>query len=360
MLSPRRSFAPLCVGVMLFASGPSSAQAQATEPLFEYPQLAPGVWAAVLHHKGPFAVTNSLIVVSDDGVLVVDTQQSAPAVQEIIAKIKELTDRPVRWVVNTHEHLDHVGGNDAYRQAFGPRVTILGHRVQREAVDVGTRASLSSEIERRGAELAERRRQFANLRDDPIITADLKTMMSNELDLLQTYLGDLRRLELRPADSTFDSELVLHLGEREVHLIHPGPAHTRGDVAVWLPAEGILAAGDLLEDGLSILSETSTPTGWAAALERLGRLDVKVLLPAHGAVQDRHLLDRQTNLFGSVVREARSARQEGLTLDQAFDRIAAAAEATIRLPDGSLAGPPGMFWNWVQICIPRAWEEVRP
>jgi glyoxylase-like metal-dependent hydrolase (beta-lactamase superfamily II) len=354
---PRRAGALLGVAAVLLA-GPGSALAQSPEPIFDYPQLAPGVWAAVLREKGPYAVTNSLIVVSDDGVLVVDTQQSEAAVQEVIAKIRELTDRPVRWVVNTHEHLDHVGGNDAYRRAFGTEVAIVGHRVQRDAVDVGTRAALANETERRATELGERRRQFANLRDDPILSDGLKAQMERELQVLQAYLADLRVLELRPPDATFESLQVLRLGAREVHLVHPGPAHTQGDVAVWLPSEGILAAGDLLEDGLSIVGETSTPMGWAAALERLARLDVKVLLPAHGAVQDRRLLDRQANLFGTLVREVRAARQEGLTLDQAWDRIVAAAEAAIRLPDGGIPGPPGMFWNWVQIGIPRAWEEV--
>ena len=347
----------MCLAAALFA-GPDSALAQASQPIFDYPQLAPGVWAAVLRQKGPFAVTNSLIVVSDDGVLVVDTQQSTPAVQEIIAKIREITDRPVRWVVNTHEHLDHVGGNEAYRQAFGPQVAILGHRNTRAGVDVATRASLANEIERRAAELRDRRGQFQRLRDDPLISAEVKALMAKDVENLQPYLEDLRRLELRPPDDTFESEEVLRLGEREVHLIHPGPAHTLGDVAVWLPSDGILVAGDLLEDGLSIVGETSTPTGWAAALERLSRLDVKILLPAHGAVQDRRLLDRQTNLFGSVVREARSARREGLTLDQAWDRIAAAAEAAIRLPDGGLPVPPIQFAYWVEACIPRAWDEV--
>jgi glyoxylase-like metal-dependent hydrolase (beta-lactamase superfamily II) len=355
--SPRRSIAPLCLAATLFAA-PVSALAQARGLIFDYSQLVPGVWAAVLRQKGPFAITNSLIVVSDDGVLVVDTQQSTPAAQEIIAKIREITDRPVRWVLNTHEHLDHVGGNEAYRQAFGPQVAVLGHRTTRDGVDVATRASLANEIERRAEELRDRQGQFARLSDHPLITAEVKAQMAEELDDLQAYLEDLRRLRLRPPDDTFESLQVLRLGEREVHLIHPGPAHTQGDVAVWLPSDGILAAGDLLEDGLSILGETSTPTGWAAALERLSRLDVRVLLPGHGAVQDRRLLDRQANLFGSVVREAHSARREGLTLDQAWDRIVEAAEATIRLPDGGLPVPRAVFLNWVAVCIPRAWEEV--
>jgi cyclase len=338
--------------------GPTAALAQAPEPIFDYQQLAPGVWAAVLRVKGPFAVTNSLIVVSDDGVLVVDTQQSVPAVQEIIAKIRELTSQPVRWVVDTHEHLDHVGGNEAYRQAFGPEVRVIGHANMRHAMDVATRFSLSREVERRATELRDQRGQLERLRDHPLITADLKAQMAEGLDVLQTYLDGLRRLELHLPDETFDLERFLRVGDRIVHLIHPGPSHTLGDVAVWLPSDGILVAGDLLEDGISILGDTSTPTGWAAALDSLSRLDVRILLPAHGAVQDRRLLDRQKELFGAVVREARNARREGLTLDQAWDRIAAAADATIRLPDGGLPVPFGIFQNWLDVCIPRAWEEA--
>ena len=345
---------------LLIASllGPASALAQAPAPIFDYQQVAPGVWAAVLREKGQFAVTNSLIVVSDDGVLVVDTQQSAPAVQEIIAKVRELTSQPVRWVVNTHEHLDHVGGNDAYRQEFGSEVRVLGHVNTRHGMDVSTRFALTREIERRATELRDQRGQLERLRDHPLITADLKTRMAEGLTVLEAYLADLRRLEIHLPDETFERERVLRLGDREVHLIHPGPAHTQGDVAVWIPTDGILVAGDLLEDGISILSDASTPTGWAAVLDSLSRLDVRVLLPAHGAVQDRQLLDRQKELFSSVVREARTARRAGLTLDQAWDRIAAAADAVLRLPDGGLPVPFGIFQNWLDVCIPRAWEEA--
>jgi glyoxylase-like metal-dependent hydrolase (beta-lactamase superfamily II) len=353
----RHSFARLFLAAALLAH-PASALAQTPGPIFDYTQLAPGVWAAVLHQKGPFAITNSLIVISDDGVLVVDTQQSARAAQEIIAKIRELTDRPVRWVVNTHEHLDHVGGNDAYRQAFGARLAVLAHANAREGVDVTTRALLASEIERRAADLRDQRAQLARLSGNPLVTGEVKAQMEKGVADLQVYLEDLRRLQLHPPDDTFESERVLRLGQRDVHLIHPGPAHTLGDVAVWLPDDGILAAGDLLEDGLSILGEASTPAGWAEALDRLSRLSVKTLLPAHGPVQGRELLDRQRDLFGAVVREARNARGEGLTLDQAWDRIAAAAEAAIELPDGGLPAPRAVFQTWLEICVPRAWQEA--
>src|SRR5690606_32651265 len=115
-------------------------QPAAGATLFEFHPVAEGVWAAVLRERGPFPVTNSLIVVGDEGVLVVDTQQSEPAVQEVIAGVRDLTNAPVRWVVNTHAHLDHMGGNDAYLRAFGPDVAIFGHAHTAAAVETATRA----------------------------------------------------------------------------------------------------------------------------------------------------------------------------------------------------------------------------
>jgi cyclase len=347
------------IALSLLVGLPLSASAQAPQPVFEFKQLAADVWAAVLREKGPYAITNSLIVISDTGVLVVDTQQSKAAVQEVIAKIRELTPRPVRWVVNTHEHLDHVGGNDAYLQAFGPGVAIIGHDRQKSAVDSSTRAALASEVDRRAVELREQRAQFERIKDNPLLPPAVGARMSRGLEDLAAYLEDLRGLQLRPVSETFTTTRVLRLGSREVQLIHPGPAHTTGDVAVWLPADGILAMGDLVEDGLSLVGETSTPTGWAAALDSLARLDVKTLVPAHGPVQSRALLDRQKNLFGSVVREAKRARAEGLMLEQAWDRIAAAADTAIRAaPDPLATLPPGSLTNWLELAIPKAWSEA--
>ena len=343
----------------LFAASPVPVFSQSPQPIFDFQPVADGVWAAVLRERGPFPVTNSLIVVSDEGVLVVDTQQSGPAVREVIARIREISDRPVRWVVNTHAHLDHLGGNDAYLEAFGPEVTVLGHVNTRGALEVDTRASLERETLRRTRDLVEQRARLARIQQDGRL-ADLEAPLRRAVEVLSAYLDDLRQLELRPPQVTFETEHILHLGAREVHLLHPGPAHTRGDVVVWLPAEGVLAAGDLLEQGLSVVGEGATPTGWAAALERLARLDVSYLLPAHGPLQGRRLLDRQKDLFGTLVREARRARMEGLTMDEAWGRIQDASEAALRAGGPGLPVPRATFVAWLEAALPKAWSEAGP
>jgi glyoxylase-like metal-dependent hydrolase (beta-lactamase superfamily II) len=249
-----------------------------------------------------------------------------------------------------------VGGNDAYLQAFGPEVAILGHESTREAVELGTRGSLEREIERRTRELSEQRARLARLRESGLL-ADMRAEMERSVEDMAAYLDHLGRLELRPPNVTFRTDRVLRLGDREVHLLHPGPAHTRGDVVVWLPADGVLAAGDLLEQGISIVGEGATPSGWAAALDSLARLEVRHLVPAHGPVQDRKLLDRQRDLFGTLVREVRRARDEGLTIEEAWDRVADAVEAALRGTGSDLPVPRAILLAWLEAAIPRAWSE---
>jgi glyoxylase-like metal-dependent hydrolase (beta-lactamase superfamily II) len=95
---------------------------------------------------------------------------------------------------------------------------------------------------------------------------------------------DYGHVELRPPDVTFTGAMTLHLGEREVELIHVGPAHTRSDVVVWLPSERVLFAGDIaFAGGQPFLAEGSV-AGYPAALARVRELQPEVLVPGHGPV----------------------------------------------------------------------------
>ena len=196
---------------------------------------------------------------------------------------------------------------------------------------------------------------FERIKDSPLLNDSLRAEITQLLETRDRYLQGLSGLRLHPPGVSFQGDTTLWLGGREVRLIHPGPAHTQGDVVVYLPDGGILAAGDLLEQGLSIVSDASTPTGWAA---ELAELDVERLLPAHGPLQDRRLLDRQANLFSTVVREVRAARAAGLTLEESWDRVEAAAAAVLRGADGRMPVRSAIFFNWLEAALPRAWYEA--
>lgn len=298
-------------GAILLTGVPAALLAQAPdpdEPVFAMRQLAEGVWAAEVVDAPPvYAFANSLVVIGADGVLVVDAQASRAASRALLAEVLSRTDAPVRWLVNTHAHGDHLYGNVVWRDAF-PDIQIIAHQSLRDGFD-GVRAAREREL----AELPpsiEARRDWLRTGVGPSgdsLDAAGRAAAERSLALREAQLADLAGTELVPPTITFTRRMDLRVGERTVVLLHPGPAHTAGDVVVHLPADGILAAGDLLEAGLPYLADESDLAGWARALHWLATLDAATILPAHGTtLTDGRLLDAQRRLFAAALAAAGS------------------------------------------------------
>lgn len=276
------------------------------DSIFRLEDLAPGAWAAVVRpDAGAYAFANSLVVAGDDGVLVVDTQQSPAAADALATRIADLTDVPVRWVVNTHWHGDHVYGNQVYRSRW-PGVRIVGHTtLPSDLGEIGARKL--KELRERVPRLVDDRRRMLDRGTGPDgspLGTDERRRLRRSLELNEAYLQRLMRLELVPPTVTFERHLGLDLGGRRVVVHHFGPAHTRGDVVVHLPDEAIVAAGDLVEEGLPYVDDAD-PEGWSAALDSVLSLDPAVLLPAHGSVvRDRRLVEAQRDLFDAIAAHA--------------------------------------------------------
>jgi glyoxylase-like metal-dependent hydrolase (beta-lactamase superfamily II) len=285
------------------------------------------VWAAlVVRRPAAYAFANSLVVESPEGVLVVDTQQSPEAARALLELVRARTDAPVRWVVNTHWHGDHVNGNQVYRDAF-PDVHFVAHVATREEMLTTGRADREEEISNLPTSIEARRGWLATGRgpDGSELTPDQLDAVRYSVELREAYLGELRSLRETPPDVTFRDRLRLRLGRRTVVLRHLGPAHTRGDIVVQVPGSGVVAVGDLLEEGPLWLEGADVP-GWASALSELAKLDARVFLPSHGGVQrDDGLLRLQASFLGSAVATARRARAAGRsekeTVAEAVDRL---------------------------------------
>ena len=307
----------------LLACAPASAPASAQEPTFTFEELGPGVFAAVVVPNPPsYAFAGSLVVVGDDGVLVVDTQQSTTAARALIAEVRARTELPVRWVVNTHWHGDHVYGNQAYREAY-PGVVFVGHDRTREGVLTRGREALARELETLPGTIADRSRWLetgVGPGGDPLTDAQREAVRRSHR-LRTEYLAMLGELELIPPDVTVDGVLTLHLGGRSVR-IHPvGPAHTEGDVVVEVVGTGIVAVGDLLEEGTPYIDDADL-AGWARALEYVAGLEPTVVVPAHGSVQrSGGLLAWQTAFFAAAA-EAANAVAAGEDPEVAASRLA--------------------------------------
>ncbi|MFJ5992516.1 MBL fold metallo-hydrolase [Lentzea sp. NPDC092896] len=203
----------------------------------ELVEVAPGVHAYI-QPDGSWMINNTGVVVgSDDTLLLVDTTSTEARNRALLASVASVCPAEPRYVINTHHHGDHTFGN----WLMPPSTVIVGHDACREEV------------------LA------AGLLAAQVLTGP-----------------DYGHIEVRPPSLTYATSLTLHLGTRVVELHHPGPAHTRGDTVVWLPAERALFTGDLVfAGGQPFLAEGSIH-GYLSALEFLRSFDAEVVVPGHG------------------------------------------------------------------------------
>lgn len=317
MLRPARILAALLCCALLGAA-PAAA-----DQVFHLQKLADGVYAAIVDPYPPMYVfANSLIVINDEDVLVVDTQASPSAARALLAEIRKLTDKPVRFVVNTHWHADHIYGNQVYRDAF-PRADFIAHDTARRDILTRGTAYVEEERETLPPSIAQREQWLETGigPDGRPLTEDLRRRIERSARLRREHLAELDTLEIVPPAITFEHSLTLYRGDRVIELLHFHPAHTRGDIVVYLPQEKILAVGDLLEDAFPYFGH-GYPAGWLATLKEIDAMDADTFLPAHGSVlRDRMLLDTETRLLASIVGQVQQAFADGLSLEETQKKV---------------------------------------
>lgn len=285
---------------------------------FEIVALAPGVYAALVETSPPMkVVANALIILDEEGVTVVDTHASPAAAEALIDEIRKMTDQPVRFVINTHWHGDHVYGNQVYREQF-PGVMFVGHRTLREDMLTLGVSMLSEEIASRpvgNSGVAVWLSSGVGADGEPL-SAAMRASLEYIYRVQNAYFDELESLELVVPQLTFERDLVLHRPGRTIRLLHFGPANTRGDVVVHLPGSGIVAVGDLVENVFPYFGD-AYPAGWARALEALGRLDAPTIVASHGPVQrGGDLLEVTTRMMRALADEVARAVALGMTLEE--------------------------------------------
>lgn len=290
--------------------------AEATEPPLQLEEVVDGVYSV----RRKFVGSNAAVIINDRDVVVVDTHASPAGARGTLAAIREITDKPVRYVVNTHWHTDHFVGNRAYLDAFPGQVEFISHetvrqdiadlapeqlpiavRYIREDVEMATRMLLTGEDEN----------------EQPLEPA--------QLERLRRFVDDQSRTleELDPEifvvpDMTIEQGLTLHRGERQIQVLYLGRGHTRGDLVVYLPEQRTLITGDLLTHPMLHVGGTSRPVEWLASLKALAALDADTYIPGHGeVVRGREYPELVIEILGAVVEHV----QDGLDRDLKFAEI---------------------------------------
>ena len=305
------------VGLVLCGVLAGGAPALPQSPDFDVTQVANGVYAVIAK---PGIAANAAFIVNQDDVVVVDTHLRPSWARETIAEIKKVTDKPVRYVINTHWHRDHVQGNQAYIAAYGPGVTIIEQDLAREdqiknqPIEIVTRAP---------EEISRIEKLLSTGADDKGVplTASARVQLQHALDLQKAYVAEIPQIQLVPGNLTFDRSLVLHELGRDICLYYYGYAHTRGDAIVYLPSEKIVLTGDVLESGVPMM-RSAYPVEWLGVLESIEKLDWNMVIPGHGGIQrNRETITGFVAYLQDLVTGVKQAAAKGMTSDEAVKSV---------------------------------------
>jgi cyclase len=282
--------------VCLFADSVGSKQRTVTP-------LADGIYE--IRHKDPpdhFLQGNTVVIIGDTGVLVVDSCYLPSSAREDIAQIRQWTNKPVRYLLNTHWHNDHTQGNAIYAAAF-PAITIIAQTETTKLIALRVGSYI--------AEYPHRMETFQKELDTgkypsgtPLTESekeDLKNAIAGGKEASEAVSAEFRDLKVKVPDITFDRELDINLGNREVQLKFLGRGNTVGDAIAYLPKEKILIAGDLVDSPIPFLSG-GFPIEQIATLKRMAQLDFETLVPGHGSVlKGKAFLQQESELIEAVV-----------------------------------------------------------
>jgi cyclase len=241
---------------------------------------------------------NPSFVVTADGVVVIDTPQLPT---KAVAMRREAESRgPIRYLINTEQHVDHIFGNYFFRGAG----TVVNHRELYERFMV----------------------VFPEL--DPFAYAYESVPGDNPKG---TDLDDPEGVDLWPDRDeyyrdpnkgriVFTGDLMLRVGDHTFNLLHT-PGHTPGQLAVHVPDEGVVFTGDTIFSGCQTWLMTSDVDGWLAALERIRTLDFERIVPGHGPVVPKSYLDVQRSHLMEWKTAVATAIANGWSRDETIARV---------------------------------------
>ena len=246
--------------------------------MYEFKELAKNAYAFVQ----PALVWHSTagVIVGDRDVTVVDSLTNEAMTRSLLEEIRKVTDKPVRLLINTHSHADHVYTNHLF-----PSATVVSSQRGREKTrEFQLNQALHQEA-------------FARLFPDMDFSGGRYTLQ----------------------DMTFTGALSIYRNERELRVIELGPGHSESDVVIHLPKEGIVFCGDLFMNGLPPMPSEGHATATITKIRRLEELGADIYVAGHGNPGTRMDVGEQRALLESMIRRSRQCFERGLSYDEAME-----------------------------------------
>ena len=242
-------------------------------------EVAPGLFYQYHHQE-----SNNAFLVTDEGVLVIDARQHPRRAEELLATIRKHTDKPIKWVVNTHAHGDHYFGNSVFKREGA---TFIAHR--------DTAGMMKSHL---GIEMKRRMGYFKQRQYDP---GEVKLVLP---------------------DVTFDSKLTLTLGGRTVELLYIGAGQNPGDTLVHFPKERVIfTGGPFSKNSWPNPSFTPSMSNWVDLLRKMAAMDVDIYLGGHGDIGNKQDVLHEAQMLADFDAGMRAAVAKGMSKDDIIRNV---------------------------------------
>lgn len=252
---------------------------------------------------------NAAIFVNSRDVVVVDAHSKPSASAALLAQIKkDITPKPVRYLVDTHFHWDHAQGNASYRAA-GAKV--VASKMTRDLMAQNTGQRVRDSLDPSGHSfsgqphvptlLAAARERLAKA------SAADKAVVEDQIRQLESFAAEMKNFSPVLPSITFDKKYVIKDKAHDIHVEFHGRAHTAGDVAIYCPQRKVVATGDMIL-GFTPFIADGYPKDWPKTIDSVSKLDFDYILPGHGRVQQGH---QRMNNLRSYIEEVTQRVEEG-------------------------------------------------
>jgi len=292
--------------------------------LFDIQKVANGIYFA---HARPQAMINcnAAIFVRSQDVVVVDAHSKPSAAASLIGQIKrEITTKPVRYVINTHFHWDHTQGNHAYRLT-GETVDFIASAATKELME-------NLAIARMKASVGAVPQQIDTLRSQAARSSSAaeKAFCADQVRQLEAYQAELKDYTLELPTITFDKSYLLQDPAHDLHIEFHGHAHTAGDVVVFCPQARTIATGDVIHGSLPFIAD-GFPRIWPGTIDSIGRADFNSIMPGHAGLQTgRTVMTNMRNYIEELTGRVEEGKKAGLTVAEMQQRITVASLKSLR------------------------------
>ncbi len=254
-----RFFKCFCVGFLLWMSGAGAVAAQDAEVTEALPNIF-----CMVDRTGDGA--NSTFIITNEGVIVIDTRGSEQQAGRVLKAIRTATDQPVVYTINSHFHKENISGNAVFQS---------GHSI-----------------------IAQKRAQA-----------------------MMILKAEREQRTVTPPNLSFEKKLEIKLGQYHLKLIHPGPAHTDGDLYIYIPKWRILITGGLVFNRIIPFLGDGYIESWIHALREMEDLDAEVIVPGHGAVAGKPIVTQMKHYLMELKRYVNHQLDDGKNLPDTMQAV---------------------------------------